>query len=144
MAAKIWNGVGEKTPTPDGPPVTAAAPLDELVTAVGGAVVSVDNSLVVVDDEGALVDVVVPDVPVVETASCAHNICEPAAAKISANKTTDNRVISGVARFEPRLEQASRNRFVTATRSLGESARVIVSFPEVVPLSRRVELIAIG
>jgi len=54
-------------PTPDGPPVRVDAAPDELVTAVGGAVVPVDNSVVVVDDDGALEDEVVPEVPVDET-----------------------------------------------------------------------------
>ena len=66
--ARIWTGVREKTPTPDGPPVTGVVP-DELVTAVGDAVVSVDNSVVVVDDDVAFVDEEDPEVPVVETAS---------------------------------------------------------------------------
>jgi hypothetical protein len=83
---------------------------------VGGVVVPVDNSLVVVvDDDGALADEVIPEVPVDETASCARNRCGLAAAKISANKATDNRIISRVARVEPRLEQETRNPFVTAT-----------------------------
>jgi hypothetical protein len=64
--------VGEKTPTPDGPPSTPVAAVEELVTVPGGAVVPVDNSLVVVADDGALVDELVPEVVVVETASCAR------------------------------------------------------------------------
>jgi hypothetical protein len=94
---------------------------------VGGAVVPVDNSLVVVDDDGALADDVVPEVPVDETASCARNKDGLPAAKISANKATDNRIISRVARFEPRLEQEARNPFVTATRLEEKSRRLIVS-----------------
>src|SRR5438874_12021780 len=97
-------------PTPDGPPV-GVTPLDELVTAVVGPVVPVDNSTVVVEDDDAPVDEVGPEVPVEETASCARNTRGLAATKISANKTTDNRLISRVARFEPRLEQETRKRF---------------------------------
>ena len=113
-------GVGEKTPTPDGPPVTVGCPV-ELVTAVDGAVVPVDNSPVVVvddDDDGALVDEVVPEPPVVETASCARTRGELAVIKSSANKTANRCLISRVARFEPRLEQETRNRFMTTIESL--------------------------
>jgi hypothetical protein len=99
---------------------------DELVTAVGDVVVPVDNSVVVVDDAGALADEVVPELPVDETASCARNRCGLAAAKISANKKTDNRLISGVARFEPRLEQETRNPFVKAARTIVKFPRLIV------------------
>jgi hypothetical protein len=130
MEAKIWTGVGEKTPTLDGPPVRVGPP--ELVTAAGGAVVPVDNSVVVVDDEGALPDEVVPEVLVVETASCARNTCE-LAAKISANKTTDNRLISGVARVEPRLEQETRNPFVKAMRITMKFPGFMVFAPVVAP-----------
>jgi len=114
-------------PTPDGPPVRVDAAPDELVTAVGGAVVPVDNSVVVVDDDGALEDEVVPEVPVDETASCARNRCGLAAAKISANKGMDNRLISRAARFEPRLEQETRNPFIKATRTIVKIPRLIVS-----------------
>src|SRR5947207_15293069 len=114
-------------PTPDGPPVRVDAAPDELVTAVGGAVVPVDNSVVVIDDDGALEDEVVPEVPVDETASCARNGCGLAAAKISANKAMDNCLISRVARFEPRLEQETRNPFVTATHPIVKIPTLIVS-----------------
>ena len=120
-------GVGENTPTVDGPPVTVG-PLDELVTAVGGAVVPVDNWLVVVvDDDVALVDEVVPPPPVGETASCARNMGGLVAAKISANKTADSCLISRVARFEPRLEQETRNRFVFMLSQLKNSR--LIFFP---------------
>ena len=122
--------MGEKTPTPDGPPVTVG-PLDEL-TAVVGALVPVDDSVVVVDDEGALADELVPEPPVVETASCARNRCGLAAAKISANKAMDNCLISRVARFEPRLEQESRNRFVIIAAAIVTLLRLIVSAPAIV------------
>ena len=109
---------------------------DELVTAVGDVVVPVDNSVVVVDDDGALADEVVPEVPVDETASCARNRCGLAAAKISANKATDNRLISRVARFEPRLEQETRNPFVTITAPVVKLLLLIVFAPVVArPLS---------
>ena len=106
---------------------------DELVTAVGDVVVPVDNSVVVVDDDGALADEVVPEVPVDETASCARNRCGLAVAKISANKATDNRLISRVARFEPRLEQETRNPFVRALRTIMEFSRLIVSASVIAP-----------
>jgi hypothetical protein len=62
--------VGEKTPVPLGPLWTAVAALGELVTAADAAAVPVDRSLVVVAD-GALVDELVPEVLVDDTASCA-------------------------------------------------------------------------
>ena len=96
---------------------------DELVTAVGDVVVPVDNSVVVVDDDGALVDEVVPEVPVDVTASCARNWCGLAAAKIRANHATDSRLISRVARFEPRLEQETSNRIVSEAQSNFQLAR---------------------
>jgi hypothetical protein len=90
---------------------------------------------VVVDDDGAPPDEVVPEVLVVETASCARNMCE-LAAKISANKTTDNRLISRVARLEPRLEQETRNPFVKALRTTMKFPGFIVFTPVVAgPLS---------
>jgi len=61
--------VGEKTPAPDGPVCVALEVLEELVTAADGAVVPVDKSVVVAD--GALVDELVPEVLVDDTASCA-------------------------------------------------------------------------
>jgi hypothetical protein len=95
--------------------------------------VPVDNSVVVVvDDDGALADEVVPEVPVAETASCARNTCE-LAAKISANKTTDNRLISRVARLEPRLEQETRNPFVKAMRITMKFPGFMVFAPVVAP-----------
>src|SRR5205807_5695933 len=133
IKAEIWTGVGEKMPTPDGPPV-GVTPLDELVTAVVGPVVPVDNSLVVVEDDDAPVDEVGPEVPVEETASCARNTCGLAATKISADKTTDNRLISRVARFEPRLERETRNRFVAIAASIVKLARLIVSAPVARPV----------
>jgi len=85
--------VGEKTPTPDGPPSSPVAAVEELVTAAGGAVVPVDNSLVVVDVEGAVEDEVVPEVLVVETASCARDICGAAPRKNNSGKRVANRLI---------------------------------------------------
>jgi len=87
--------VGEKTPTPLGPPSIDGV-LGELVTAVDGAVVPADKSvvLVLVWDEAALLDELLPEVPVVDTASCPRDLCDESATKMSANAITDNRLIS--------------------------------------------------
>jgi len=114
------TGVGEKTPTPLGPPSTAVAALVAFVTAEDGALVPVENSPVVVADDVALVDELDPEVVVVETASCARNKCGMATRRISVDKKADNCFIARVMRFESRPER--RNRFVKAIRSNAQAA----------------------
>ena len=89
--------VGEKTPTPLGPPCTAVAALGAFVTAEDGALVSVDNSPVVVEDEAALADG--PDVLVLDTASCARNVDDHADRISIADKRADGLLISGIPIF---------------------------------------------
>ena len=97
---------------------------DELVTAVGDMVVPVDNSLVVVvDDDVALVDEVVPAPLVAETASCASVGWAQAANTISVSNEIGNRVIVPTAPFEPRLEQETSNRIVSEAQSNFQLAR---------------------
>ena len=96
MVAEIFTGVGEKMPAPDGPVCTALAAPEELVTAADGAVVPVDKSVVVVEDEAALVDG--PDVLVLDTASCARKVDDHADRRSIADKRADSRLISRINR----------------------------------------------
>jgi hypothetical protein len=116
--------VGENTPTPLGPPSIDGV-LGELVTAVDGAAVPSAKTvvlvveLVLVWDEGALLDeVLLPEVPLVDTASCPREVCDESVTKMSVNTITDNRLNLTGTRFEPRLEQETRNRFVARMESL--------------------------
>ena len=93
------TGVGEKTLAPLGPPWTAVAALGAFVTAEDGALVSVDNSPVVVADDVALVDELDPEVVPVETASCARNVDDHADRKSIADKRADGLLISGIPIF---------------------------------------------
>ena len=91
----------EKTPTPLGPPSIDGV-LDVLVTAVDGAAVPSAKTvvllleLVLVWDEGALLEEVLllPEVLVVDTASCPREVCDESATKMSANTVPNNRLIS--------------------------------------------------
>src|SRR2546430_17608442 len=94
MVAEIFTGVGEKMPAPDGPVCTVLAAPEELVTAADGAVVPVDKSVVVVEDEAALVDG--PDVLLLDTASCAGNVDDHADRGSIADKRADNPFISRI------------------------------------------------
>jgi hypothetical protein len=92
--------LGEKTPTPLGPPCTAVAALGAFVTAEDGALVPVENSPVVVADDVALVDELDPEVVVVvETASCARNVDDHADRISIADKRADGLLISGIPIF---------------------------------------------
>src|SRR5438874_2373259 len=126
----------EKTPTPEGPPSSAVPESEELVTAPGVVVaVPVDNSPVVVDvEDAALVEALAPEVPVLETASCARDICGAAPRKNTTSKRGANRFISRVSskRFEPRRKQEPRNRFVAGRRLHVKSLCFIASAPAVV------------
>ena len=67
-----------------------------LVTAVDGAVVPsaktvvLELVLVLVWDEEALL----PELPLVDTASCPRDVCDESATKMSANARLNNRLIS--------------------------------------------------
>src|SRR5205823_11050958 len=114
---------------------TEVAALGALVTAADGPAGPVDNSPpLVVDEDDALVDAPVPEVVVVETASCAKIIRGQATRKNSANKTTDNRLISrvGPSGFEPRLEQETRKALVAVMAVSMKSRPLIVSAPVIV------------
>ena len=83
-------------PAPDGPVCVALAAPEELVTAADGAVVPVDKSVVVVEDEAALVDELVPEVLVDETASWARvDDCE----SINKSRATMRRNMRGSVNF---------------------------------------------
>ena len=84
-------------PAPDGPVCIALAAPEELVTASDAAVVPVDKSVVVVEDEAALVDG--PDVLVLDTASCARNVDDHADRISIADKRADGLLISGIPIF---------------------------------------------
>src|SRR5438309_10499899 len=101
-------------PAPNGP-VALAAP-EELVTASDGAVGPVDKSVVVVEDEAALVDG--PDVPVLDTASCARNVDDHADRRSIPDKRADSLLISRINRSGSSLgrKQETRNRFVRPAR----------------------------
>ena len=108
-------GVGEKTPTPPGPPCTEVAALGAFETAPGELAVvdPVDNSVVDPPDEALLEEVPVVPLPLVEeTASCAFANSDNAAIDMSVAMAMDERLISWRARCEPRLEQVTSNRFV--------------------------------
>jgi len=96
MVALIFTGVGEKMPAPNGPVCIALAAPEELVTAADGAVVPVDKSVVVVEDETELVDG--PEVLVLDTASCAGNVDDHADRRSIADKRADSRLISRINR----------------------------------------------
>ena len=86
-------GVGEKTPTPPGPAWTELVALGALVTAAGDELVPVDNSVVDVADDGALVDAPVPVPLVVEIASCARVVSDKPIIDINASNKMDSRLI---------------------------------------------------
>jgi hypothetical protein len=86
-------GVAEKTPTPPGPPCEELLALGAFVTAPGDELVPVDNSVVDVADDGALVDAPVPVPLVVETASCARNVSDKPTIDINASNKMDSRLI---------------------------------------------------
>ena len=138
----------EKTPTPEGPPSSAVPESEELVTAPGVVVaVPVDNSPVVVDvEDAALVDALAPEVPVLETASCARDTCGAAPRKNTTSKRGANRLISRISskRFEPRRKQELRNRFVAATRRHVKLQCFIASAPAVAPGQSRARAFATG
>jgi hypothetical protein len=125
MVAYIFTGVREKTPTPDGPPSTPVPAVEELVTVPGAVVVPVDNSLVVVADDGALVDELVPEVVVVETASCARDICGAAARKNNISKRADSLLISRINRSGSSLG-GSKNRATGLSDQIRSKAQAAV------------------
>src|SRR5882672_4293700 len=92
-------------PAPNSP-LALAAP-EELVTAADGAVVPVDKSVVVVEDEAALVDG--PDVLVLDTASCARKVDDHADRRSVADKRGDSLLISRINRSGSSLG-GSKNR----------------------------------
>ena len=138
--------MGEKTPTPEGPPSTPVAAVEALVTVPGGAVVPVDNSPVVVDGGAALVDELVAEVLVVDTASCAGDISGAAARKNTISATGANRLTLriGSKRVEPRRKQETRNRFVTTAGLHVRSLCLNVSGPVVAHRQSSAEAFATG
>jgi hypothetical protein len=85
-------GVGLKTPLPDGALSNGGAAVEDAAPEI---VVVPDDSVVVVAEDGADVDVLAPEPLVVETASCA-SVCSAATVKkIPANEAVRSRVIIG-------------------------------------------------
>ncbi len=110
-------------PAPDGPVWIALAAPEELVTAADGAVVPVDKSVVVVEDETALVD----GPEVLDTASCAGNVDDHADRRRIADKRADSLLISRINRSGSSLggsketrndeQPVSYRRFVSVNRN---------------------------
>ena len=123
MVAEIFTGVGEKMPAPDGPVCTVLAAPEELVTAADGAVVPVDKSVVVVEDETALVDG--PEVLVFDTASCARNVDDHADRRSVADKRADSLLISRINRSGSSLGGSKKRATTNNQYPIGCSFRSI-------------------
>src|SRR5882762_3768358 len=108
-------------PAPDGPAALAAP--EELVTAADGAVAPVDKSVVVVEDEAALVDG--PEVLVLDTASCAGNVDDHADRRRIADKRADSLLISRINRSGSSLGGSKKRATTNNQYPIGGSFRSI-------------------
>src|SRR5205814_5865267 len=123
MVALIFTGVGEKMPAPNGPVCIALAAPEVLVTAADGAVVPVDKSVVVVEDETELVDG--PEVLVLDTASCARKVDDHADRRSIPDKRADSLLISRINRSGSSLGGSKKRAPTNNQYPIGGSFRSI-------------------